>query len=210
MKPSHVALLGIVLIVLTVSGIGPYDRLTWVLEVLPIVIALPILAFTYRSFPLTDLTYTLIAIHSVILVVGGHYTYAEVPVGFWIADWFDLTRNHYDRLGHLAQGFVPVIITREILLRKTPLQPGGWLSMLCASFCLAFSAFYEILEWWAAVALDQGADAFLGTQGDPWDTQWDMFLALCGAVIALALLSKVHDQYLRQLQASIVSYQSAE
>lgn len=202
MKLFHGVLLSIVIVVLIISGIGPADRLTWVLEVLPIVIAIPVLAFTYRSFLLTDLTYTLITIHAAILCLGAHYTYAEVPLGFWVADWFDLGRNHYDRLGHLAQGFIPAIIAREILLRKTPLQPGGWLSVLCVSFCLAFSAFYEMLEWWAAVILDQGAEAFLGTQGDPWDTQWDMFLAMCGAIVALALLSKIHSRQMQQLQAS--------
>lgn len=201
MKRSHIILLGIVLIVLTVSGIGPADCLTSVMEVLPVVIAIPVLAFTYRSFPLTELTYVLISVHSVILCLGAHYTYAEVPLGFWVSDLFDLERNHYDRLGHLAQGFIPAIVAREILLRKTPLQPGGWLSVLCVSFCLAFSAFYEMLEWWAAVILDQGAEAFLGTQGDPWDTQWDMFLAMCGAIIAVAVLSKIHDRQLRQVHA---------
>jgi putative membrane protein len=199
MKTSHTVLLGIVVVVLAASGIGPSDRLTWVLEILPIVIAIPILAVTYHSFRLTDLTYGLITIHAAILAIGGHYTYAEVPLGFWVADWFDLARNHYDRLGHLAQGFVPAIIAREILLRKTPLQPGRWLSVLCVCFCLAFSAFYEILEWWVGASLEQDADAFLGTQGDPWDTQWDMFLALCGAIMALVLLSRIHDRYLGKL-----------
>lgn len=201
MKLFHGVLLSISIVVFIVSGIGPTDRLTWALEVLPIVIAIPILAFTYRSFLLTDLTYALITVHAAILCLGAHYTYAEVPLGFWVADWFDLGRNHYDRLGHLAQGFIPAIIAREILLRKTPLQPGGWLSVLCVSFCLAFSAFYEMLEWWAAVILDQGAEAFLGTQGDPWDTQWDMFLAMCGAIIALAVLSRIHSRQLQRLQA---------
>lgn len=201
MNPLHITLFGIVVIALVISGFGPTDRLTWTLEVLPIIIALGVLAYTYRSFPLTNLSYLLIVIHGVILAVGGHYTYAEVPAGFWVADWFDLSRNHYDRLGHFAQGFIPAIVAREILLRKSPLQTGGWLDVLCVSFCLAFSAFYEILEWWAAVLLDQGADAFLGTQGDPWDTQWDMFLALCGAMTAVALLGKIHDKYLHKLRA---------
>jgi len=133
-------------------------------------------------------------------MVGGHYTYAEVPIGYWFQDAFALTRNHYDRLGHLAQGFVPAILAREILLRQTPLRPGKWLHFLCVSICLAFSAFYELVEWWSAALLGQSADAFLGTQGDPWDTQWDMFLALCGAVTALACLSRLHDRSLAQLR----------
>ncbi len=184
---------------LVLSGIGPRDRLTWVLEVIPVFIAIPLLAATYRSFPLTHLLYRLIALHALILMVGGHYTYAEVPAGYWVRDLLGLARNHYDRLGHFAQGFVPAMISREILLRKTTLRPGGWLFFLVVSVCLAVSAFYELVEWWSAVILGQGADAFLGTQGDPWDTQWDMFLALVGAVVAQLILSRKHDRILSSL-----------
>jgi len=184
---------------LIVSGIGPHDRLTWVLEVLPILIGFPILIATFSRFRLTPLLYRLIFLHALILMIGGHYTYAEVPAGFWVQDMFDLARNPYDRLGHLAQGFVPAILAREILLRRTPLAKGGWLFILVTAVCLAFSAFYELAEWAAALALDQSADAFLGTQGDPWDTQWDMFLALVGALAAQIILARLHDRQLGKL-----------
>ncbi|MBE0532932.1 MAG: DUF2238 domain-containing protein [Rhodospirillales bacterium] len=194
-----VLLLGLGSIALVVSGIAPYDRLTWLLEVAPILIAAPLLIATFRGFRLTPLLYRLIFLHALILMLGGHYTYAEVPLGFWVQDLFDLGRNHYDRLGHLAQGFIPAILAREILLRRTPLTPGRWLFVLVTSVCLAFSAFYEMLEWGAAVALGQSADAFLGTQGDQWDTQWDMFMALIGAVAAQATLAGLHDRQLARL-----------
>ena len=191
------ALLVGALAMLAISGFGPADRLTWVLEVLPVMIGAPLLAATYRRWPLTPLLYRLLFLHAVILMVGGHYTYAEVPVGFWVQDWFELSRNHYDRLGHLAQGFVPAILAREILSRWSPLTGSRWLPVLVVSVCLAFSAFYELAEWWAALAVGEAADAFLGTQGDVWDTQWDMFLALTGAVLSLLLLSRLHDRQLR-------------
>ena len=196
---ENILLLLATALVLIWSGIGPYDRATWFLEVLPVVIAVPLLLATYRQFPLTPLLYRLIFLHAVILMVGGHHTYARVPVGFWVQDWFDLGRNHYDRLGHLAQGFIPAIAAREILLRKSPLRPGKWLFVLSACVCLAFSAFYEMIEWWAALIAGAGATDFLGTQGDIWDTQWDMFLALVGAVSALLALSKLHDRALARL-----------
>ncbi|MBL6946022.1 MAG: DUF2238 domain-containing protein, partial [Rhodospirillales bacterium] len=161
-----------------------------------ILLAIPVLAATVTRFRLTPLLYRLIFIHAAILMLGGHYTYAEVPLGFWIQDAFDLSRNHYDRLGHLAQGFIPAILAREILLRRTALSRGGWLFLLVTSVCLAFSAFYELAEWWAAIALGQSADAFLGTQGDIWDTQWDMFLALIGALSAQITLGRLHDRQL--------------
>ncbi|MGH8308791.1 MAG: DUF2238 domain-containing protein [Steroidobacteraceae bacterium] len=186
---------------LIVSGIEPRDRLTWWLEVLPVVIALPLLAWTRDRFPLTWLAYTLIAVHAAILMLGGHYTYAEVPAGFWVRDAFDLSRNHYDRLGHFAQGFVPAIIAREILLRRTPLVRGAWLAFLVVATCLAISATYEFVEWWGALIIGADANAFLATQGDVWDTQWDMFLATIGAISALALLSRVHDRALRSIPA---------
>jgi len=192
-------LLAGLLLVFIWSAIHPADRFTWVLEVLPVGVAVVLLAATYRRFPLTDLAYLLITLHAVILLVGGHYTYAEVPLFNWLRDNFALERNYYDRIGHLAQGFVPAIIAREILLRTSPLQRGRWLFFLVASICLAISACYEFVEWWVAVGTGEAAEAFLGTQGDVWDTQWDMFLALCGAVTAQLLLARLHDRQLALL-----------
>jgi len=193
-----VVLLALTLVALGVSAIGPYDRATWWLEVGPVLIGIPLLVATYRRFPLTPLLYRLLAAHALILIVGGHYTYARVPLGFWARDLFDLTRNPYDRLGHLAQGFVPAILAREILLRRSILRRGPWLAFLVVSVCLAFSAFYELLEWWAALLGGEAADAFLGTQGDPWDTQWDMFLCLVGAIASLTILSRAHNRALQK------------
>lgn len=187
-----------VLVALVISGIKPYDRATWWMEVAPVLIAAPILAATYRHFPLTTLLYCLIAIHALVLILGGAYTYARVPLGFWLQDWFGFERNPYDRIGHFMQGFVPAILAREILLRTHSVRTKKMAAFLSACVALAFSAFYELLEWWAALALGQGAHEFLGTQGDPWDTQADMFLALIGAGSALVLLSRIHD---RQVQA---------
>ena len=181
---------------LVLSGIGPYDRATWVMEVFPIFVGVPVLAFTYRRFPLTPLAYGLIFVHALILMLGGHYTYARVPLGFWVQDLLDLGRNHYDRLGHLAQGFVPAILIREVLLRRSPLVRGKWLFVLVTAFCLALSACYEFIEWWAALIGGDSAEAFLGTQGDVWDTQWDMFLALIGAIVAQLTLARMHDRQL--------------
>jgi putative membrane protein len=192
-------LLGVVAASLGWSAIGPYDRLTWWLEVLPVMIAAPILLVTARSFPLTTLVYWLIAVHALILILGAHYTYARVPLGFWIQDAFDLARNPYDRIGHIAQGFVPAIVAREILLRRSPLVPGKWLFFIVCSICLAISACYEFIEWWAALIGGGSAESFLGTQGDVWDTQWDMFLALNGAIAAQLLLSRMHDRQLARL-----------
>lgn len=193
-------LVAVALLILVFSGTGPADRLTWVLEALPVVIGVPILVATFPRWPLTPLLYRLLFVHAVILMVGAHYTYAEVPVGFWVRDWLDLSRNPYDRLGHLAQGFIPAILAREILSRWSPLAGSRWLPVLVVSVCLAFSAFYELTEWWAALAVGEAADSFLGTQGDVWDTQWDMALALTGAVLSLALLSRLHDRQLRQFR----------
>jgi putative membrane protein len=184
---------------LVVSGIGPTDRATWWLEVIPVMIAVPLLWLTRERFPLTPLVYILITVHAAILMLGGHYTYAQVPLGFWAQDVFDFARNPYDRLGHFAQGFVPAIIAREILLRSTPLRRGGWLFFIVACICLAISACYEFLEWWAALIGGGSAEAFLGTQGDVWDTQWDMFLAMIGAITALATLSRLHDRALARV-----------
>ncbi|PKM47427.1 MAG: DUF2238 domain-containing protein [Firmicutes bacterium HGW-Firmicutes-8] len=195
----HLTLLLIFLVFFIWSGIRPKDYYTWVLEVLPAVIGLIIVLYTYNRFRLTNLVYMLICIHAIILVIGGHYTYAEMPVFNWIRDAFGLARNHYDRLGHLAQGFIPAMIAREIFLRKSPLQRGKMLFFLVVSVCLAVSAFYEFIEWWVAVASGTAANAFLGTQGDVWDTQWDMFLAFCGAIISQLILSKQHDKQLEKM-----------
>lgn len=192
-------LLIVTLICLAVSRIGAAEPGTWVLEVFPIFIAIPILVATAKRFPLTPLAYRLLCVHALILMIGGHYTYAKVPLGFWVQDALHLARNHYDRLGHFAQGFVPAIVAREVLLRRSPLQRGKWLFFLVTCVCLAVSASYELIEWLAAILGGSSADAFLGTQGDVWDTQWDMFMALVGALSALLLLSRVHDRQLERL-----------
>ena len=188
------ALLAAGAIALVVSGVGPHDRLTWGLEVAPILIAGTVLVATARRFPLTPLAYRLIFVHALILMLGGHYTYAEVPLGDSLADALGLTRNPYDRLGHFAQGFVPAIVVREILIRRSPLRPGKWMVFLVLCVCLAISAAYELFEWWTAVIGGESADAFLGTQGDQWDTQWDMFMALVGAATAQVLMGRLHDR----------------
>ena len=193
-------LLGVGAAALLASGIAPHDRLTWLLEVAPILIAVPVLVATARRFPLTPLAYRLIFVHALILMLGGHYTYAEVPLGDWVADALGLARNPYDRLGHLAQGFVPAIVVREILIRRSPLRSGKWLTFLVVCVCLAISSAYELVEWWSALIGGENADAFLGTQGDQWDTQWDMFTALVGAIAALALLGRYHDRQIARLE----------
>ncbi|MXR38355.1 DUF2238 domain-containing protein [Neisseriaceae bacterium B2N2-7] len=182
------------------SAIAPTDRATWLLEALPVLLGAPLLLWAWPRFVWTPLALCLMLVHAAILLIGAHYTYAEVPAGLWLRDAFDLARNHYDRLGHLAQGFVPAILAREVLLRRTPLRPGLWLVLLTTSCCLAFSAFYELIEWWVAVAIGADANAFLATQGDPWDTQWDMFLALVGALASQLLLSGLHERELVRLQ----------
>jgi putative membrane protein len=198
-RPYYLALLGLTLAVLIWSGIAPKDRFTWFLEVLPVLVGLPLLLATRWRFPFTPLAYGLMVLHGVILMVGGHYTYAEMPLFDWIRDSYGLARNHYDRLGHVAQGFIPAIVAREILLRASPLKPGRWLFFLTTSVCLAISAFYEMIEWWVAVASGDEAVAFLATQGDVWDTQWDMFLALLGALSSQLLLGRWHDRQLARL-----------
>jgi putative membrane protein len=200
-RREPVVLLWLCAAALVVSGLAPKDRFTWVMEIFPILIAVPVLIATHRRFPLTPLAYRLIFVHSLILMLGGHYTYAEVPPGFWMQRAFGLARNHYDRIGHFAQGFVPAILAREVLRRKTPLESGGWLFFLVTSVCLAISACYEFIEWGTAVAIGAKADAFLGTQGDPWDTQWDMLLALIGALVSQALLTRRHERELARLSA---------
>lgn len=186
------------LAVLLWSAVSPKDYVTWMLEVSPAVAGAIILAFTLRRFPLTQLTYQLILVHALILIVGGHYTYAEVPLFDMLREPLGFTRNNYDKLGHLAQGFVPAIVAREVLLRLSPLEPGGWLNLFVVSLCLAISAFYELIEWWVALLSEQAAESFLGTQGYVWDTQSDMGWALLGAVLALAILGRYHDGQLRE------------
>jgi putative membrane protein len=187
--------------VLIWSGIAPRDRFTWFLEVAPVLIGAPILVALRKRFRLTRLVYTLLWIHAIILMVGGKYTYAEVPFGFWLQDALGFSRNHYDRIGHFAQGFVPAMLAREVLIRRSPLGGSRWLPVLVVCFCLAFSALYELIEFWTALATGEAAEAFLGTQGDVWDTQWDMQMALIGAVAALTTLSGLHDRQLARLPA---------
>lgn len=187
---------------LIASGWSPFDRTTWWLEVIPCFIGLAVMWATRTKLPLTDLLYTLILIHGLILMLGGAYTYARVPLGFWMQDWFGFGRNNYDKIGHFAQGFVPAIIARELLIRKWKIPQRGLVAFLAISICLAFSAFYELVEWWAALGLGQGADEFLGTQGDPWDTQSDMFMALVGAIAALVTLGKWHDRQITKGSAT--------
>jgi putative membrane protein len=184
------------------SGIEPLDtRLTWVLETFPVMIALPVMLLTYRRFPLTGLTYTLIAIHAIILMLGAHYSYAKVPLGFWMQDWFGWTRNNYDKIGHFMQGFGPAIYTREILSRTSPLRRGKWLGFLSIAVPLAFSAVYEIIEWLASLSNPADTEAFLGTQGYIWDTQSDMFLCLIGSIVAIILLTKWHNKDLIKINS---------
>jgi putative membrane protein len=181
------------------SAIAPRDRLTWLMEVTPVVIGIVLVFATHRRFEFSRVAYAAMWAHALILMVGGHYTYAEVPLFNWLRDAYDLGRNHYDRVGHFAQGFFPAIIVREILLRTSPLKRGGWLFFIVLCVCLAISAFYELIEWWSALIWGGAAEAFLATQGDVWDTQWDMFLALCGAVVSLVVLRRVHDRSLAVL-----------
>lgn len=199
MNPKVLIWIAVFLSVLIWSAIEPADRLTWWMEVLPALLGFVILWVTRRRFALTELVYYLILVHAVILMIGGHYTYAEVPAGDWLRDLTGGTRNNYDKLGHLAQGFVPVMIAREIMIRNKLVSVGGWLTFLLICVVLALSAFYEIIEWWAALLSKEAAEAFLGTQGYVWDTQSDMFWALCGAILALLTLSKWHDRQIGQI-----------
>jgi putative membrane protein len=194
-------LLAIATIALILSGISPTDRLTWLLEVIWVIVAIPLIALNWRRFPLTRLLCWLLVAHALVLIYGGAYTYAKTPLGFWLRDVFaaiglDVERNPWDRLGHIMQGFVPAILAREIFLRLTPLRRGGWLVYLVLAACLSFSALFELIEWWAALIYGADADAFLATQGDQWDTQWDMFLCLAGAALSLSLWSRLHDRQL--------------
>lgn len=195
----------ILIVLLALSGFNPHDRATWFLEVFPVMIALPVLWATYARFPLTTLLYVLIFVHALVLMLGGAYTYAEVPLGFQLQDFLGLSRNPYDKIGHFFQGFVPAIVAREILVRGTFVRGGKMLAFIIVCIVLAISATYELIEWWVALAIGQGADQFLGTQGDPWDTQSDMFFALMGAVTALLVLSRAHDRQMRQLKPRSVT-----
>ncbi|MEQ1796029.1 MAG: DUF2238 domain-containing protein [Nitrospira sp.] len=193
-------LLALVVMILLASGLNPKHHGVWILEVFPVLIGIPLLVRTCDRFPLTPLAYRLMAGHAIILMIGAHYTYADVPLGRWVQDTFGLARNHYDRLGHLAQGFVPAIVMRELLLRTSPLQRGGWLFFLVCSTCLGLSALYELFEGGAAFAFDQSATTFLATQGDEWDTQWDMTMALIGSITAQYLLAEIQDRQLGALR----------
>jgi putative membrane protein len=193
--------LAICVAALIVSAIGAADHFTWLLETAPAMIAVVVLTATYRRFTFTNLAYILILVHSVILMVGGHYTYEKVPFGYWMQGVFHFSRNHYDRIGHFAQGFVPAIVAREIVIRRKVINGAAWRAFFIVSFCLAFSALYELIEWRTSVAAGAAADAFLGTQGDPWDTQWDMTFALIGSITALALLGRLHDRQLASQSA---------
>jgi putative membrane protein len=192
--PERGLLWGLTVLALAVSCWRTADRFTWFLETVPAMLGLALMWATRASFPLTRLLYWLIFVHSLVLILGGTYTYAKVPLGEWAKEWFGWQRNHYDRIGHFMQGFEPAILAREVLVRRSPLAGSRWLGRLVFSVCLAFSAFYELVEWWSALVVGEDADAFLGTQGDPWDTQTDMFLAGVGAIAALLALTRLHDR----------------
>ncbi|WP_375335703.1 DUF2238 domain-containing protein [Shewanella sp. VB17] len=199
---KHMIWIVIYLFVLIWSGIEPKDQFTWFLEVAPALVAVPVLIATRKRFPLTPLVYVLILIHSLILMVGGHYTYAEVPLFDWLAQLLGSERNNYDKLGHFAQGFIPVLIAREVFIRNEVVKAGGWCSFICICFALALSAFYELIEWWVALLTGEDAEAFLGTQGYIWDTQSDMGMALLGAIVALLVLVKTHDKQLSAFKSA--------
>lgn len=197
--------IGLYLLVLVWSGIQPYDYATWALEVLPAVLGLIIVISTYKTFPLTTLLYGLILVHAIVLMIGGHYTYAQVPLGEWWKEWFGLERNNYDKLGHFLQGLVPAIIARELFIRHNVINGSCWRVLCIIAVCLGFSAFYELIEWWVALLSDEAAESFLGTQGYVWDTQSDMFYALIGCVLALVFLSKTHDKQLEKLDVEKIA-----
>ena len=195
----HLGLLASLALIFLWSAIRPYDRPTWWLEVFPAILGVFLLAVTYTRFRFSRLAYVMVWLHAVVLLVGGHYTYAEVPLFNWVREILELSRNNYDRVGHLAQGFFPAIVIREILLRLSPLKPGKWLFFLVTCAGLAISAFYELIEWWVALISGDDAVAFLATQGDPWDTQWDMFLALIGVIVSQLLLGRIHDASMKRV-----------
>lgn len=196
----HIVLLIIFLVVFIWSAVNPKDLFTWFLEVLPAVIGVMVITITYSKLRFTTFVYVLILIHTIILMVGGHYTYAEMPLFNWIRDTFNLSRNYYDRLGHFAQGFIPAFIAKEVLIKRSHLKKGKMLNFLIICICLSISASYELLEWGVAKATGTAADAFLGTQGDVWDTQWDMFFALIGSIVSVSMFGKVHDKYIEKIQ----------
>lgn len=197
MLPVSVLLL--VVLALVVSGITPYDRTTWLLETSWVIIGVPVVLMSWRRFPMTGLLCCLLGLHALVLIVGGYYSYARVPLGYWLQDAGHLSRNPYDRIGHLTQGFVPALLVREVLVRRSPLRGSRWLGPLVVCVCLAFSAFFEMLEWWAALVGGAAADDFLAVQGDIWDTQWDMFCAMVGATLSMLALPGWHDRQLRVL-----------
>lgn len=200
MRPQALWIGGAVLVLEILLGLAPRaDRLTWAMENFPVWIGLVLLVCTEKKSPVSSLCLGFLALHAVVLMVGGYYTYAKVPLGDWMREWFGFTRNHYDRIGHFAQGFVPALLVRELLLRRAGLARNWWLPFLTISVCLAFSAFYEFIEWWTALATGDAANDFLGTQGDPWDTQWDMFLAFVGAIVAMLVMSRWHDRSMGKL-----------
>jgi putative membrane protein len=207
-SPLLATLLLATLLALAVSGWRPYDRLTWLMEVMPVLLAIPVLLATRARFPLTTLLYVLIFLHAIVLIGGGAYTYARVPIGAWVQDWLGLARNPYDKLGHFMQGFVPALLAREILIRGAFVRGRRMTAFLCICIVLAISACYELIEWWAALLMGQGADEFLGTQGDPWDTQSDMFYALIGACTAMATLPRLHDRLIATVATNRASARS--
>lgn len=196
--PEPLFLLIVGFIALVISGVAPKDRPTWWLEVAPILLVVPVLVAVYKNFVFTPLVYRLVFFHALVLMIGGHYTYAETPIGFWFSDLFGFSRNHFDRFGHILQGAVPAIFMREILLRRTPLKPGKMLFFLVVCICMAISAWYELLEWLSAIIMGQSADAFLGTQGDPWDAQTDMFMCFLGSMASQLVFSRVQDKQLKK------------
>jgi len=195
----HLGLLTSLTLIFLWSAIRPYDRLNWFLEVFPVMLGVFLLMVTYARFPFSRLAYVMVWLHAVVLLIGGHYTYAEVPLFNWVREIFELSRNDYDRVGHLAQGFFPAVIIREILLRLSPLKPGKWLFFLVTCVGLAISAFYELIEWWVALSSGDDAISFLASQGDPWDTQWDMLLALIGVIVSQLLLARIHDASMKRI-----------
>lgn len=200
MDKTKKVMLAVFFIALIISGIKPHDYFTWFLEVVPALIALAILAATYKKFQFSNFVYGLILFHSIILMIGGHYTYALTPIGFWLQDFFDFSRNHYDRFGHFIQGFVPALAARELIIRKNIIPSRKWMNFFIIFTILGFSAFYEFFEWGMSLATGESATAFLGTQGDVWDTQWDMFMCFIGSALALLIFSKLHDKIIDQIK----------
>ena len=194
----NLALLLIMIVVLVWSGIRPHDRLTWLLEVIPVVIGIGVLLITYRRYRFTRLSYTAICLAAVLICIGGHWTYARVPIGNWAKEAFGLSRNHYDRVGHFMQGFFSALLVREMVLRRSGVRRGRWLFLLVTSTCLAISAMFEFIEWFVAVTIGDGSQAYLATQGDEWDAHWDMLMALTGAIVVQLLLNRVQDRQLTQ------------